>query len=153
MVVIHILESLIVKREDSYALNSLAGSLAAAVAVPALFVSPYAMAQSGASRVPELAPVQVEGEASPYQPDSVQSSKMTAPLLLSLIHIWHGLRAVLPGRIRQHDPAVVHGFDHVPGWLGVADRHRAADLDLSLIHICFVVYWGQGCKSHEYVVI
>ena len=43
MVVIHILESLIVKREDSYALNSLAGSLAAAVAVPALFVSPYAV--------------------------------------------------------------------------------------------------------------
>lgn len=81
MVVIHILENLIVKREDSYALNSLAGSLAAAVAVPALFVSPYAVAQSGASRVPELAPVQVEGEASPYQPDSVQSSKMTAPLL------------------------------------------------------------------------
>lgn len=81
MVVIHILESLIVKREDSYALNSLAGSLAAAVAVPALFVSPYAMAQSGSNRVPELAPVQVEGEASPYQPDSVQSSKMTAPLL------------------------------------------------------------------------
>ena len=71
MVVIHILENLIVKREDSYALNSLAGSLAAAVAVPALFVSPYAVAQSGASRVPELAPVQVEGEASPYQPDSV----------------------------------------------------------------------------------
>ncbi|MGE8655196.1 MAG: TonB-dependent receptor [Achromobacter sp.] len=69
------------KLEDSYALNSLAGSLAAAVAVPALFVSPYAMAQSGAGHVPQLAPVQVEGEASPYQPDSVQSSKMTAPLL------------------------------------------------------------------------
>ncbi|WP_241132745.1 TonB-dependent receptor [Achromobacter insuavis] len=81
MVVIHNLEGLIVKREDACALNSLAGSLAAAVAVPALFASPYAMAQAGASHIPQLAPVQVEGEASPYQPDSVQSSKMTAPLL------------------------------------------------------------------------
>lgn len=69
------------KHEDSYALNSLAGSLAAAVAVPALFISPYAMAQSGAGHVPQLAPVQVQGESSPYQPDSVQSPKMTAPLL------------------------------------------------------------------------
>lgn len=81
MVSIPVLESLILKLEDSYALNSLAGSLAAAVAVPALFISPYAMAQSGAGHVPQLAPVQVEGESSPYQPDSVQSSKMTAPLL------------------------------------------------------------------------
>lgn len=81
MVSIPVQESLILKLEDSYALNSLAGSLAAAVAVPALFISPYAMAQSGAGHVPQLAPVQVEGESSPYQPDSVQSSKMTAPLL------------------------------------------------------------------------
>ncbi|MCY1538283.1 hypothetical protein D9M68_738150 [compost metagenome] len=44
----------------------------------------------------------------------------------------HGVRAVLPGRIRQHDPAVLHGLDHVPGRLGFPDRHRAADLDSGL---------------------
>lgn len=70
-----------VKHEDSYALNSLASSLAAAVAVPALFISPYALAQSGAHGVTQLAPVEVEGEDSPYQPDAAQSPKMTAPLL------------------------------------------------------------------------
>lgn len=70
-----------VKHEDSYALNTLASSLAAAVAVPALFISPYALAQSGAHRVTQLAPVEVEGEDSPYQPDAAQSPKMTAPLL------------------------------------------------------------------------
>lgn len=70
-----------VKREDSYALNTLASSLAAAVAVPALFISPYALAQSGAHGVTQLAPVEVEGEDSPYQPDAAQSPKMTAPLL------------------------------------------------------------------------
>lgn len=72
---------LIVKHEDSYALNTLASSLAAAVAVPALFISPYALAQSGAHGVTQLAPVEVEGEDSPYQPDAAQSPKMTAPLL------------------------------------------------------------------------
>ncbi|WP_459654811.1 TonB-dependent receptor [Achromobacter xylosoxidans] len=72
---------LMVKHEDSYALNSLASSLAAAVAVPALFISPYALAQSGAHGVTQLAPVEVEGEDSPYQPDAAQSPKMTAPLL------------------------------------------------------------------------
>lgn len=70
-----------VKHEDSYALNTLASSLAAAVAVPALFISPYALAQSGAHGVTQLAPVEVEGEDSPYQPDAAQSPKMTAPLL------------------------------------------------------------------------
>lgn len=70
-----------VKHEDSYALNTLASSLAAAVAVPALFISPYALAQSGAHDVTQLAPVEVEGEDSPYQPDAAQSPKMTAPLL------------------------------------------------------------------------
>lgn len=69
------------KHEDSYALNTLASSLAAAVAVPALFISPYALAQSGAHGVTQLAPVEVEGEDSPYQPDAAQSPKMTAPLL------------------------------------------------------------------------
>lgn len=70
-----------VKHEDSYALNTLASSLAAAVAVPALLISPYALAQSGAHGVTQLAPVEVEGEDSPYQPDAAQSPKMTAPLL------------------------------------------------------------------------
>lgn len=70
-----------VKHEDSYALNTLVSSLAAAVAVPALFISPYALAQSGAHGVTQLAPVEVEGEDSPYQPDAAQSPKMTAPLL------------------------------------------------------------------------
>ncbi len=70
-----------VKHEYSYALNTLASSLAAAVAVPALFISPYALAQSGAHGVTQLAPVEVEGEDSPYQPDAAQSPKMTAPLL------------------------------------------------------------------------
>lgn len=70
-----------VKHEDSYALNTLASSLAAAVAVPALFISPYALAQSDAHGVTQLAPVKVEGEDSPYQPDAAQSPKMTAPLL------------------------------------------------------------------------
>ncbi len=69
------------KREDSHVLNSLAGSLAAAVAVPALFISPYAMAGQTDGGVTHLAPVQVEGEDSPYQPAAAQSSKMTAPLL------------------------------------------------------------------------
>ncbi|WP_233256748.1 TonB-dependent siderophore receptor [Achromobacter sp. RW408] len=72
---------LMVKHEDSYALNTLASSLAAAVAVPALFIGPYALAQSGAHGVTQLAPVEVEGEDSPYQPDAAQSPKMTAPLL------------------------------------------------------------------------
>ncbi|MEC6412632.1 TonB-dependent receptor [Achromobacter xylosoxidans] len=72
---------LMVKHEDSYALNTLVSSLAAAVAVPALFISPYALAQSGAHGVTQLAPVEVEGEDSPYQPDAAQSPKMTAPLL------------------------------------------------------------------------
>ncbi|WP_223203296.1 TonB-dependent receptor [Achromobacter xylosoxidans] len=72
---------LMVKHEDSYALNTLASSLAAAVAVPALFISPYALAQSDAHGVTQLAPVEVEGEDSPYQPDAAQSPKMTAPLL------------------------------------------------------------------------
>ncbi|MFY3626400.1 TonB-dependent receptor [Achromobacter xylosoxidans] len=72
---------LMVKHEDSYALNTLASSLAAAVAVPALLISPYALAQSGAHGVTQLAPVEVEGEDSPYQPDAAQSPKMTAPLL------------------------------------------------------------------------
>ena len=42
------------------------------------------------------------------------------------------LRAVLPRRIREHDPDV--GADHhpVPGWLASADAHRALHLDPGL---------------------
>ena len=61
------------KPQDSYSLNTLTTSLAAAIAAPALFISPYAAAQSADSGVTQLAPVRVEGEGSSYQ--------------LSLIHI------------------------------------------------------------------
>jgi len=68
------------KPQDSYSLNTLTTSLAAAIAVPALFISPYASAQS-ADGVTQLAPVRVEGEGSSYQTTTVPSPKMTAPLL------------------------------------------------------------------------
>jgi catecholate siderophore receptor len=48
--------------------------------VPALFISPYAAAQS-ADGVTQLSPVRVEGEGSSYQTTTVPSPKMTAPLL------------------------------------------------------------------------
>ena len=69
------------KPQDSYSLNTLATSLAAAIAAPALFVSPYAAAQSADSGVTQLSPVRVEGESSSYQTSTAQSPKMTAPLL------------------------------------------------------------------------
>ncbi|KNE26054.1 TonB-dependent receptor [Achromobacter spanius] len=69
------------KSQDSYSLNTLATSLAAAIAAPALFISPYAAAQSTDSGVTQLAPVRVEGEGSSYQTNTVPSPKMTAPLL------------------------------------------------------------------------
>lgn len=69
------------KPQDSYSLNTLATSLAAAIAAPALFISPYAAAQSADSGVTQLAPVRVEGEGSSYQTTTVPSPKMTAPLL------------------------------------------------------------------------
>src|SRR3546814_13411469 len=59
-------------------MNSLASSLAAAMVVPAFCLAPQAAAQSN---VPQLTPVQVEGEASPYDLPVSQSLKMTAPLL------------------------------------------------------------------------
>ncbi|MCY1213063.1 putative TonB-dependent receptor BfrD [compost metagenome] len=68
------------KPQDSYSLNTLTTSLAAAIAVPALFISPYASAQS-ADGVTQLSPVRVEGEGSSYQTTTVPSPKMTAPLL------------------------------------------------------------------------
>lgn len=69
------------KPQDSYSLNTLTTSLAAAIAAPALFISPYAAAQSADSGVTQLAPVRVEGEGSSYQTTTVPSPKMTAPLL------------------------------------------------------------------------
>ena len=69
------------KPQDSYSLNTLATSLATAIAVPALFVSPYAAAQSADAGVTQLSPVRVEGEGSSYQTSTAQSPKMTAPLL------------------------------------------------------------------------
>ena len=63
---------------DSYSMNSLASSLAAAMVVPAFCLASQASAQSS---VPQLAPVQVEGESSPYDVPVSSSSKMTAPLL------------------------------------------------------------------------
>lgn len=69
------------KPQDTYSLNTLTTSLAAAIAAPALFISPYAAAQSADSGVTQLAPVRVEGEGSSYQTSTAQSPKFTAPLL------------------------------------------------------------------------
>lgn len=69
------------KPQDSYSLNTLTSSLAAALAVPAMFVTPQAAAQSNNADVTQMAPVQVQGEAAAYQTNTVQSPKMTAPLL------------------------------------------------------------------------
>ncbi len=38
----------------------------------------------------------------------------------------HGVRDVLPGRIRQHDPGLDAGVDHVPRRLAAADRSRCS---------------------------
>ncbi|EHK66687.1 TonB-dependent receptor [Achromobacter arsenitoxydans] len=69
------------KPQDSYSLNTLTTSLAAAIAAPALFITPYAAAQSADAGVTQLSPVRVEGEGSSYQTSTAQSPKMTAPLL------------------------------------------------------------------------
>lgn len=69
------------KPQDSYSLNTLTTSLAAAIAAPALFISPYAAAQTADAGVTQLSPVRVEGEGSAYQTTTVPSPKMTAPLL------------------------------------------------------------------------
>ncbi|WP_447918351.1 TonB-dependent receptor [Achromobacter aegrifaciens] len=69
------------KPQDTYSLNTLTTSLAAAIAAPALFISPYVAAQSADSGVTQLAPVRVEGEGSSYQTSTAQSPKFTAPLL------------------------------------------------------------------------
>ncbi|CAB5512857.1 putative TonB-dependent receptor BfrD [Achromobacter anxifer] len=69
------------KPQDTYSLNTLTTSLAAAIAAPALFISPYAAAQSADAGVTQLAPVRVEGEGSAYQTSTAQSPKFTAPLL------------------------------------------------------------------------
>jgi len=67
-----------VKALDSYSMNSLASSLAAAMVAPAFCLASQASAQTS---VQQLAPVQVEGESSPYDAQVSQSPKMTAPLL------------------------------------------------------------------------
>ena len=59
-------------------MNSLASSLAAAMVAPAFCLASQASAQTS---VQQLAPVQVEGESSPYDAQVSQSPKMTAPLL------------------------------------------------------------------------
>lgn len=69
------------KPQDSYSLNTLATSLAAAIAVPTLFISPYAAAQSANSGVTQLAPVRVEGTASDYNVPAASQVKFTAPLV------------------------------------------------------------------------
>jgi catecholate siderophore receptor len=72
----------LVKDPDSYAVSALSSSLAAALATPALFLSPQAQAQSTGGNVTEFAPVQVEGQSSdPYQVRTVPSPKFTAPIL------------------------------------------------------------------------
>lgn len=60
---------------------SLAGSLATAIASPALFLNPLS-AHAQSSDVPQLLPVQVEGQVdSPYDVKQSASKKFTAPLL------------------------------------------------------------------------
>jgi catecholate siderophore receptor len=69
-----------VTQQDTYSVNTLTHSLAAALATPALFLSSQAAAQSTGG-VAELPAVQVQGEGSPYQATTSQSPKFTAPLL------------------------------------------------------------------------
>ncbi|OZI24747.1 TonB-dependent receptor [Bordetella genomosp. 7] len=63
---------------DSYSTQSLASSLAAAMVAPAFCLAAPAGAQTA---VPQLSPVQVEGESSSYDVPVSRSPKMTAPLL------------------------------------------------------------------------
>lgn len=70
------------KSEDTFAVTSLSGSLAAVLATPALFLAPAAQAQSGGQGVTQLTPVQVQGDALvPYDVKDSASTKFTAPLL------------------------------------------------------------------------
>lgn len=63
---------------DSYSTQSLASSLAAAMVAPAFCLAAPAGAQTA---VPQLSPVQVEGESSSYDVQVSRSPKMTAPLV------------------------------------------------------------------------
>ncbi|WP_249278376.1 TonB-dependent receptor [Bordetella genomosp. 7] len=63
---------------DSYSTQSLASSLAAAMVAPAFCLAAPAGAQTA---VPQLSPVQVEGESSSYDVPVSRSPKMTAPLV------------------------------------------------------------------------
>lgn len=70
------------KSEDTFAVTSLSGSLAAVLATPALFLAPSAHAQSTGQGVTQLAPVQVQGDTLvPYDVKDSASKKFTAPLL------------------------------------------------------------------------
>jgi catecholate siderophore receptor len=69
-----------VKQQDSYSLNTLTNSLAAALATPALFLAPQVHAQT-TGNVTEMAPVNVQGQASPYETETASQAKFTAPLL------------------------------------------------------------------------
>ncbi|MCH3880702.1 hypothetical protein LZC38_08590, partial [Campylobacter jejuni] len=81
IVVIHILEKAL-KSEDTFAVTSLSGSLAAVLATPALFLASGAQAQSGGQGVTQLSPVQVQGDTLvPYDVKDSASTKFTAPLL------------------------------------------------------------------------
>ncbi|WP_026640295.1 TonB-dependent receptor [Bordetella petrii] len=63
---------------DSYSTQSLASSLAVAMVAPAFCLAAPAGAQTA---VPQLSPVQVEGESSSYDVQVSRSPKMTAPLV------------------------------------------------------------------------
>ncbi len=72
------------KSPSSFLRGNMVGSLATAIATPALFITPFAaMAQtSNAGNVSELAPVKVQGQApDSYNVKDSASDKFTAPLL------------------------------------------------------------------------
>lgn len=66
----------------SFLRGNMAGSLACAIATPALFMAPFAATAQNAGNVSELAPVQVQGQApNSYDVKQSASEKFTAPLL------------------------------------------------------------------------
>ena len=76
------MEKPILSPQEPRPLNVLATSLAAAVAVPAMFAIPVAHAQQQSPGVSQLAPVQVQGDAAPeYDVPVASQTKFTAPLV------------------------------------------------------------------------
>src|SRR5690554_3748991 len=67
--------SLMNNNAESFRLNPVAAALCGAI----VSVTPVAFAQQ--SSITELAPVQVQGVASPYKPETVQSPKFVQPLV------------------------------------------------------------------------